>query len=293
LGVRLQSDTVVVPGMSVRGVGLKSDTGAQAQKASHGAASDGSGSPSRTRPSSIRKRSTWSRSSRRPWRSPEARYSAAARSSLESTSTSCEEELPPVSFGSRARKRKIASRPRWTPAMVPSPGTIHTASGAKRSRRAKPCFCANAPKIRRTTSSFAARWLATATASLPLVDQPPDVIPLRGGEVEDREQAPRLGRVVVRDRGLEMLALRRRLAQLPAQPAEKAHRRLVGHRGLRYSGGHVPRDREPPRRAPVRARDALRRRRRAHPRRRPARGLGVEPPAVGVRRTRHPRARRA
>src|SRR6185503_7219282 len=134
----------------------------------------------------------------------------------------------------------IASRPRWTPAIAPSPGTIHTASGANRSRSAKPCFCANAPKIRRTTSSFATRRLATATASLPLVDQPLDVIPLGRGEVEDSDQTPRLSRVVVRDGGLEMLALRRRLAQLPAQPAAKAHRRLVGHRGLRYSGGHVP-----------------------------------------------------
>src|SRR4029079_1754787 len=114
--------------------------------------------------------------------------------------------------------------------MVPSPGTIHTASGAKRSRSAKPCFCANAPKIRRTTSSFAARALAAALRSRAVVDLLLDVTALSGGEVEGLEQPPGLGRIVVRDRSLEMLALRRRLAQLAARPPEKAHRRLVCHR---------------------------------------------------------------
>ena len=52
---------------------------------------------------------------------------------------------------------------------------------------------------------------------------------LRRGEVEQAEQAPRLGRVVVRDRGLEVLALRGRLAKLPTQPTEEAHRGLLGH----------------------------------------------------------------
>ncbi len=44
-----------------------------AQKSSNAAGSDGSASTSRTSPSSSRNRSTWSRSSRRPCRSPEAR----------------------------------------------------------------------------------------------------------------------------------------------------------------------------------------------------------------------------
>ena len=43
------------------------------QNSSNAAGSDGSASTSWTSPSRIRKRSTWSRSSRRPWRSPEAR----------------------------------------------------------------------------------------------------------------------------------------------------------------------------------------------------------------------------
>jgi hypothetical protein len=42
---------------------------------------------------------------------------------------------------------------------------------------------------------------------------------LRVREVHLREQAPRLGGIVVRDRRLEPLAPRRRLAQLPPQPA--------------------------------------------------------------------------
>jgi hypothetical protein len=53
---------------------------------------------------------------------------------------------------------------------------------------------------------------AADTAPLPLVDQPLDVAALRVREVEPVEEAPRLGGVVVRDRGLEVLAERGRLA---------------------------------------------------------------------------------
>ena len=48
-------------------------------------------------------------------------------------------------------------------------------------------------------------------------------------ERDQRDEPPRLGRVVVRDRRLEVLAERRRLPKLPPEPAEEADRRLVGH----------------------------------------------------------------
>jgi hypothetical protein len=48
-----------------------------------------------------------------------------------------------------------------------------------------------------------------------------DVATLRVVERELREQAPRLGGVVVLDRGLEVLADGRRLPQLAAQPAQE------------------------------------------------------------------------
>jgi nitroreductase len=56
------------------------------------------------------------------------------------------------------------------------------------------------------------------------------VTALRVGEVEPGQQAPRLGRIVVRHRRLEVLALRGRLPQLAAKPAQEAHLRLLGHR---------------------------------------------------------------
>jgi hypothetical protein len=65
---------------------------------------------------------------------------------------------------------------------------------------------------------------------LPLLDEPFDVASLGVAEVEQVEEAPSLRRVVVRDRRLEALALRGRLAKLPAQPTEEAHRGLLGHR---------------------------------------------------------------
>ena len=52
---------------------------------------------------------------------------------------------------------------------------------------------------------------------------------LRGREVEAVEQAPDLGRVVVRDRGLEVLANGQRLGQLAPQPAQERHGRRGRH----------------------------------------------------------------
>jgi hypothetical protein len=48
------------------------------------------------------------------------------------------------------------------------------------------------------------------------------VAALRFGEAESREHAPRLGRIVVGNGGLEMLPCRRPLGELPPEPAEKA-----------------------------------------------------------------------
>ena len=54
-------------------------------------------------------------------------------------------------------------------------------------------------------------------------------------EVCRGDEAPRFGRVVVRDGGLEVLAERARLAKLPAEPAEEAHGSGVGrHRSREY-----------------------------------------------------------
>lgn len=50
---------------------------------------------------------------------------------------------------------------------------------------------------------------------------------LRLREVEPLEQAPCLGRVVVRDGRLEVLAERRRLAELAPEPPEEADARLI------------------------------------------------------------------
>jgi hypothetical protein len=52
---------------------------------------------------------------------------------------------------------------------------------------------------------------------------------LRVREGDEHDEPARLGRVVVRDGRLEMLAHRCRLAELAAKPAEQAHRGLVGH----------------------------------------------------------------
>ena len=52
---------------------------------------------------------------------------------------------------------------------------------------------------------------------------------LTGRERDQREEPTRLGGIVVGNRGFEVLTLRSRLAKLPAQPAQQAHRCLVGH----------------------------------------------------------------
>ena len=52
---------------------------------------------------------------------------------------------------------------------------------------------------------------------------------LRLREIHLPEQATRLSGIVVRNRGLEVLAERSRLAQLPPEPPEKADRRLALH----------------------------------------------------------------
>src|SRR5215470_11414462 len=54
--------------------------------------------------------------------------------------------------------------------------------------------------------------------------------PLGVGEVEPVEQPACLCGVVVRDGRLEVLALRRRLAKLAAEPAQEAHGGLLRHR---------------------------------------------------------------
>lgn len=53
--------------------------------------------------------------------------------------------------------------------------------------------------------------------------------PLRFGEVEEIEQPPSLVWVVVVHRRLQSLPLRRRLAELPPQPAQEAHPGLLSH----------------------------------------------------------------
>ena len=118
--------------------------------------------------------------------------------------------------------------------------------GAKRSRSANACLPGERVE---DPPHDAARSQRSARLALPPVDQPFDVSALGLGEVETLEQPPRLGRVVVGDRRLEVLALRRGLPELAAEPAEEAHGGLVVIARLRYSGGHVPGDREPPRRS--------------------------------------------
>src|SRR5262249_53878792 len=61
----------------------------------------------------------------------------------------------------------------------------------------------------------------------PGVEQLLDVPPLLVAELEAGEEPAGLGDVVVLDRGLEMLAHRDRLPQLPPQPTEEAHLRRL------------------------------------------------------------------
>ena len=64
-------------------------------------------------------------------------------------------------------------------------------------------------------------------------------------ELECCEEASRLRRVVVRDRGLEPLARRRRLAQLPAQPAEETDGVGARHSGIVSHATRLPCTRAP------------------------------------------------
>src|SRR5262245_24809698 len=109
--------------------------------------------------------------------------------------------------------------------MAPRPGTDQTASSAKRPRSASPSFRANASKILRTIASFS----GAATTGLPARDEAVDMPTLRLGEGSECDESASLCGIVVLDRGLEMLALRRRLLRLTAEPAEEAHGGLVRH----------------------------------------------------------------
>src|SRR5262245_28036049 len=109
--------------------------------------------------------------------------------------------------------------------MTPLPGTDQTASSAKSPRSASPSLRAKASKIRRTIASFS----AAGTALFPAGDESVDMAALRVAERSGRDEPSHLVRIVVLDRGFEMLALGCRLAQLTAQPAEEAHGCLVGH----------------------------------------------------------------
>ena len=194
--------------------------------------------------------------------------------------------VPPVSFGSRARKRKICLA-----AAVDARHRAVARDGPDRVRREQVAQReALLARERVEDPPDDALVSGVGTARLPLVDQALDVPALRLGEVEQLEQPPRLGRVVVRDRRLEVLALRRRLAQLAAEPAQEAHGGLIGHRALTLLGWTRSSRSRAAATSGATGRAARRGRRRAHPRRGPPGGLGVEPAAVDVRRRRGPRA---
>ena len=118
--------------------------------------------------------------------------------------------VPPVSFGSRARKRKICSRRGDARHRAVARNRPHGV-GCEESRSANPCLRAKASKILARPTRLAADALAVDTAALPFRDQALDVPALGLGEVEQLEQPARLGRVVVGDRRLEVPALGRRL----------------------------------------------------------------------------------
>ena len=60
-------------------------------------------------------------------------------------------------------------------------------------------------------------------SAFPRLEQLLDVAPLLIRELEPGDKASRFGGIVVLDRGLQVLAERRRLCELAAQPAEEAH----------------------------------------------------------------------
>src|SRR5687768_6054882 len=109
--------------------------------------------------------------------------------------------------------------------MIPRPGTHQTASSAKSPRSARPSFRAKASKIFVTTPALR----AADTPLLPAGDETVHMAPLRVREGGEADEAAHLVGVVVEDRGLQMLALRCRLAKLSPQPAHEAHGCLIGH----------------------------------------------------------------
>ena len=82
----------------------------------------------------------------------------------------------------------------------------------------------------RAPRDLAARGLL----ALPGIEHVVDVLALRRRERRVGQQPPRLCRIVVRHRGLEVLARRKRLAQLPPEPAQQADAGLV-HGPFLYS----------------------------------------------------------
>ena len=210
------------------------------QNVSNAAGSLGSASTSCTSPSSIRKSSTWSSSSRRPLRSPLARYSAAARSSEARTSMREDEYVPPVSFGRRPRNAKISSRPRERPRHR---AVARARSRSRRRRRRRAARSPASARTRRRCGGRGPRSQRGPRLASQRSISPSTCLRCASPKSYSAQQSPRLGRVVVRDRRLEPLALRRRLAQLPAQPAEQAHRLLVGrlrHRPSAYVREAIP-----------------------------------------------------
>jgi hypothetical protein len=67
----------------------------------------------------------------------------------------------------------------------------------------------------------------------PARDEALDVAPLGIGERHLLDEPSRFRRIVVGDGGFEVLAKRRRLAQLPSKPPEKAYSRLALHANRR------------------------------------------------------------
>src|SRR3972149_6427113 len=99
--------------------------------------------------------------------------------------------------------------------MTPRPGTVHTASSAKTSRRAKPSLRANASNMPRTSVAFgcSAAMRSLGQAALPALEQRLEHVLLVGGEAGQPEQPAHLARVVVGDGGPGVLPRVGRLAQ--------------------------------------------------------------------------------
>src|SRR5712691_9385400 len=88
----------------------------------------------------------------------------------------------------------------------------------ERAKRSKATPSSSSPPARPTASRSAA---FPRKFVLPRVEQRLDVVPLLLRELEPLEHAPRLRRIVVRDRGFQPLPQRCRLRELTAQPAQQ------------------------------------------------------------------------